>query len=366
MDDLAELPEILRKLSYACGQLERLSGGTANFVYRGTLQSDETTSVIVKHTKNYVASNRTFQIPAERCLIEESILKTLGDFPPTTTPSLNGEITIKTPHVLAFDRDSFTLVMEDLPKAVDLKTFLTASETPPRVSCPWATAVGLALGHWLGEFHAWTAHPARAHLVSKMQTNGSMRDLKFQVNYENLVGLVDTYPDLLGESQSIFKELRDLARSELGREDGEGFGVIHGDFWSGNVLLPRDALDQTDTTTIPLFVIDWELAHCGPRALDLGQMMAELYFVKHFRDVDAGLWIIEGLTQTYPSLSEDVAYRAIMHVGVHFICWGTMLTDWGTPDQVRAVVSLGRDLIVRAWRREREWFEAGFWGCLFR
>lgn len=64
-DDLQDLPDILRRLSYDCSHLERLSGGTANFVFRGTRDSD---SVIVKHTKDYIASNREFQLPAERCV----------------------------------------------------------------------------------------------------------------------------------------------------------------------------------------------------------------------------------------------------------------------------------------------------------
>lgn len=135
-----------------------------------------------------------------------------------------------------------------------------------------------------------------------------------------------------------------------------------------SVLIPKDILEQQQqdpNTIIPLFVIDWELAQCGARALDLGQMFAELYFVKHFRDVDAGPWIIQGLARAYPYLTEAMAYRVAIHVGVHFVCWGTMITDWGTEEQVRRVVELGRDLIVKGWRKERGWFEGGFWGCLF-
>ncbi|KAH8423007.1 uncharacterized protein LDX57_000763 [Aspergillus melleus] len=303
-------------------------------------------------------------------LIEESILKSLGDFPPTTTTTTtDSTITVKTPRLLAFDRPSYTQVMEDLPKAVDLKTLLTNPQISSRIDRPWATSLGAALGQWLGSFHAWIAESAQTELVRTMEGNELMRDLKFSINYENLVGLVDKYPDLLGGSRSVFEEVRDLARSELGRKDGEGaaFGVIHGDFWSGNVLIPKNILDQQEqnpNTNIPLFVIDWELAQCGARALDLGQMIAELYFVKHFRDVDAGPWIIEGFARSYPHLTEAMAYRAAIHVGVHFICWGTMLTDWGSEEQVREVVALGRDLIVKGWRREREWFEGGFWGCL--
>lgn len=137
--------------------------------------------------------------------------------------------------MLAFDRPSYTLVMEDLPKAVDLKTLLTNPQISSRITHAWATSLGTALSQWLGSFHVWTAESAQAGLVRAMEGNELMRDLKFNINYENVVGLVDKYPDLLGGSRGVFEEVRDLARSELGRKDGEGaaFGVIHGDFWSG-------------------------------------------------------------------------------------------------------------------------------------
>lgn len=128
--------------------------------------------------------------------------------------------------------------MQDLPRAVDLKSLLTNPRIAPRLDRPWATSLGAALGQWLGSFHAWTAESAQADLVRETEGNELMRDLKFSINYENLVGLVDRYPDLLGSSRSVFEDVRDLARSELGMKEGEGatFGLIHGDFWSGKYV----------------------------------------------------------------------------------------------------------------------------------
>jgi hypothetical protein len=70
-------------------------------------------------------------------------------------------------------------------------------------------------------------------MAKAMEKNEVMRDIKFMVNYDNLVKMVDQFPALLKESQHIFREVRDMAAAELGRKDGKGFGVIHGDFWSG-------------------------------------------------------------------------------------------------------------------------------------
>lgn len=65
---------------YACSSLHQLSGGTANFVYRGLLSkplADGTTAVVIKHTEDFVASNRAFKIPADRCVPPLPLLPTL-------------------------------------------------------------------------------------------------------------------------------------------------------------------------------------------------------------------------------------------------------------------------------------------------
>ena len=81
----AELDElsawISQKLShtlYACSSLTLLNGGSANFVYRGILiqplqiqdgaTSTTTSSIIVKHFKEFLLVNRDFQIDISRCV----------------------------------------------------------------------------------------------------------------------------------------------------------------------------------------------------------------------------------------------------------------------------------------------------------
>ena len=66
--------EVLGELSgtdYACSSLKPLSGGTANFIFKGTLTTplpDGTKEVAVKHGENYIASMPDFQIPLTRCV----------------------------------------------------------------------------------------------------------------------------------------------------------------------------------------------------------------------------------------------------------------------------------------------------------
>jgi hypothetical protein len=68
-DISVKVKESLRDTPYACTALTKLSGGTANFVYRGILKTpleDGTETVVIKHTEGYVASNPEFKITSTR------------------------------------------------------------------------------------------------------------------------------------------------------------------------------------------------------------------------------------------------------------------------------------------------------------
>ncbi|KAE8134036.1 kinase-like domain-containing protein [Aspergillus pseudotamarii] len=365
---------ILSELSttpYACSSVEQLSGGTANFVFRGTLlrsRPDGTTTVVIKHTEDYIASNREFKLSAQRCLIEKSILTSLNNFPSskiTNDEDTASQFTAKTPLIYSFNPLTHTQVMEDLPDSVDLKSFFVSTSSARTVPREWAVSLGRALGHWLSSFHSWGKEPAQADVARELEQNHFFRDLKFSINYDSLVNMVSKYPEILEGSRAVFEKVRDMAKSESGRKDGEGFGVIHGDFWPGNIILPKTSLD-TQYLNTPLFIIDWELAQCGTRALDLGQMMAELYELKHYKDIDSGVWMIQGIMQAYPALSEEMAFRTLIHVGTHLMYFGSTVPGWGTERQIADVVRLGRDLIVKAWEKDKNWFKGGVWECLFK
>ena len=68
--------EILQELSstsYACSSLEALSGGTANFIFKGVLANplpDGTTQVAIKHGEGYIASNPDWQLSTGRCVCQ--------------------------------------------------------------------------------------------------------------------------------------------------------------------------------------------------------------------------------------------------------------------------------------------------------
>ncbi|KAJ5753469.1 uncharacterized protein N7511_007622 [Penicillium nucicola] len=353
-----QISQQLSRTPFACTSLTRLSGGTANFVYRGTVSPTE--SIIIKNTRDHSASNPNFKIVVDRCYFEEAILQALHELP----PYIKDNITVKTPRLLNFDKKTNTQILEDLPDSVDLKNFLI-SGVSVGITDSTARTLGRALGSWLRAFHAWGIHNDQRKTKTTVAGNIAMRDLKFYINYTMLIDTIPNFSEILGESREIFENVRDMAAAELeNMDESDDYGIIHGDFWTGNVLLPKAPLAKE--AKIKVFIVDWELVHVGRRALDLAQMIAELYETKLFKNVDAGVWVIEGFLAGYGPLSDDTALRTAIHVGVHLVCWGSRVSGWGTPEQIEEVVQVGRDLIIHGWKQDRAWFEAGSLGCLFK
>ncbi|OQD81660.1 hypothetical protein PENANT_c026G06102 [Penicillium antarcticum] len=353
-----QITQQLSQTPFACTSLTRLSGGTANFVYRGTVSPTE--SIIIKHTRDHLASNPDFKIVVDRCYFEEAILQALHDLPPYSKVN----VTVKTPRLFSFDKETNTQILEDLPNSVDLKNFLN-SGISDNTTDSTARTLGCAIGSWLQSFHSWGNESAQLETKSTVAGNTAMRDLKFYINYTMLIDTIPNFPEILEQSREIFGKVHDMAADELKKvDDSDDYGIIHGDFWTGNILLPK--IPFTEQINTKVFVVDWESVHVGRRALDLAQMIAELYETKLFKNVDAGVWVIEGFLDGYGSLSDDTAFRTAIHVGVHLVCWGSRVPGWGTPEQVEEVVKVGRNLIVHGWKKDRAWFEGGSLGCLFK
>lgn len=131
-----------------------------------------------------------------------------------------------------------------------------------------------------------------------------------------------------------------------------------------SILLP-DAPIEPDRQ-VPLFVIDWEMCQLWKPQLDLGQMIAELYELYLYKNIDAGLWLIEGFLAGYGFVDDDFAFRTVLHVGTHLVGFGTIVPGWGDTEQTRTVLQIGKDIIVSASKKDREWFEAHDLAPLFR
>ena len=130
-----------------------------------------------------------------------------------------------------------------------------------------------------------------------------------------------------------------------------------------SVLLPDIAIE--DGNQVQVRIVDWEMAQLSVRPEDFGQLIAELWELKLYRDIDAGLWIIEGFADGYGKVDTDFVFRAIIHVGAHLISVGSNTQGWGTPEQSEEVAKVGKDVILKAWEKDVGAFEGHDLGCLF-
>ena len=130
------------------------------------------------------------------------------------------------------------------------------------------------------------------------------------------------------------------------------------------------SLEAQQPAGINLFVIDWELAQFGRKEYDLGQMIGDLYERKHFKYADSALCIIQGFVAGYGALSDDMAVRIAIHVGVHLICWYIRRNPKASftepPEQIQDAIRIGTDFIVKGLDRDRTWFEGCDLACLFK
>ncbi|KAI8958965.1 kinase-like domain-containing protein [Daldinia sp. FL1419] len=358
--------ESLKGTPYEASSLDILSGGTANFIYRAKLAQlleDGTGEVAVKHSEDYIASSPDFKLTLSRCRIEEECLKALSTF------SIAGKeyesdfcnFVVKTPRFYYFDEKTNTQVQEYLQNGTDLKThtLTVLSEADTEVTKHQSLQLGKALGRWLRGFHGWATQ--QSELRKTVAANKELQQLKHFINFSWLLDRVNQFPAVLGSAKGVFEKVKKMAAAEL--EDVSQLQVIHGDFWTGNILLPKAPIQKG--VGVPMFVIDWEMSQIGKPNLDVGQMLAELYELKLYKGKAAGLYMVQGFVEGYGPVSEDFAFRTAIQIGAHLVAFGMTVPGWGSAEQVEECGRLGRDIITHAWQKDRKWFEASDFACLF-
>ncbi|KAH9993652.1 kinase-like domain-containing protein [Xylariaceae sp. FL0662B] len=379
----ARILQQLSKTPYACSSLAQLTNGTTNFVFRGTLTKpfsytlqpqndfDQSTAtartVIVKYSTDFAALNKDIPIDSSRSTVEGIMLgRILNGFPYTAS-------IVKIPQLYLFDQETNTQVLEDIPGAVDLKEVFKSPTANVVLSKSFATSIGRALGSWLRSFHSWTSARPHDDLRPDVEIghNEPMRELKYRITYGSFINVLEEFPDVLDDHKKTLEEVKTSVTNDFKKtasdEQGEEWGVIHGDFWTGNVLLPEG--QQPEETK--LYIIDWEFTQFGHRAYDIGQMIGDLYELKHFKDIEAALWAIDAFVQSYGTMDEEMAFRVSIHTGVQLITWVTrgpplhMRPAWATRERVAAIVKLGMTFILKGWEKDRDWFQSSVLAGLF-
>ncbi|TVY49918.1 hypothetical protein LCER1_G007543 [Lachnellula cervina] len=278
-----------------------------------------------------------------------------------------------------------TIILEDIQDAVDLKSLLVSPSTSPSLSHTHATSTGYSLGSWLRSYHAWISSPSStpSALCSAISTNSeNMRRLKHDITYNIFIEIIAQFPEvtarLTGGERKSLEDVKEMADGEFDRkvamgDDSGEWGIIHGDFWTGNILL-SPAIPSQQPTEEPepepeplpnLFIIDWESTQFGHRAYDIGQMIGDLLERQHFShnnsNGDAAVLALEGFIDGYGAVSEEMAFRIAVHAGVQLVTWVArgpplhMRPAWATRERVVGIVEMGVRFILRGWGRDREW-----------
>lgn len=353
-DTIAQIEETLKDGPHACRELERLSGGTANYVFRGTLQkpsSDGPHTVIVKYTPPYVANFPSFALTDTRCDIEVAMLQA------KIPAAISNGITIDTPTV--FSSKHPIQVHEDLPKSTTLKEYLLQNDD---LSEGQSNRIGKALGSWTRSFHNWAQEPARTIMLQPLHNEmQKMAELKLSINYGRLVESIKSSNLVLTDEELDILTAVARTNASISLLDGH---LIHGDFWTGNILVPQ-ASPTSHEEDLLIYVIDWELSHFSSTAFDLGQMVAEMFELKHFKNHNAGVWLIQGFMDGYGQLDLDLAFKTAVHVGVHLVVWGSRVPGWGTPEQVEALMTIGKDFVVHGGKKDSEFFKNTILASMF-
>lgn len=214
-----------------------------------------------------------------------------------------------------------------------------------------AAVLGRALGTFLRSMHMWgSAGGGNRALEQLFGGNAQAGRIWTWATYGRLAETADRFPALLAAYRPLFEEVAAAATAATEAGEAAGGTLIHGDFWSGNIVLSRGH----DVAT----VVDWEMARRGPVWCDLAQMCAELYLPYHFYGVAAAVDLLDAFLRAYGPLDADTARRLVVHFGVHLVVWPCrVVPSWGggDPAVLDDCIRVGAEFVEHGWRRDWHW-----------
>lgn len=240
----------------AAGMPQPLQGGYLNYVWRvrGTANS-ASRSLIIKHAPSYIATMPDIPLEPGRILIETNALTAFG---PQGACSAVASSAIRPPHLFDFDASQHLLIMEDVGQHVDLGAWLRQGRQGSQKS----RLVGAQLGEFIGRLHLLSYGEQQ---LAPLFANHSIQQTRLEVQYRAIEQLA--VKCALSDAKMLGERAVALGQEFL----LPGSCVIMGDLWPPSLLM----------TSARLYVIDWELAHFGQPAQDIGHLVAHLWMQRH-------------------------------------------------------------------------------------
>lgn len=287
-----EIQEYFVSKNIPVTNIEKLTGGTGNFIWRVTNAQGDTS--IIKHAPPFIATYQEVPFDIKRMNFEVKALQKLRAILPID-PLIN------IPTLQFHDDEANVIGLED----VGDKTLKDLYEDP-RLDIE---LLGRRLGLWLARLHSSTTtgelkYGFRNETAKKMSAQSWL--------YEQLAGTLEIYgfDPALGHRIS-----QKYGTSRLNDEAC----ICHGDLNPPNIVFREEHLESGKAT-----VIDWEMARIGNGATDIGQLAAEFYFLDRFR---RGRGLLKAFLEAYVAerpLSRSDAVRVAVHFGTHVAFWPTI------------------------------------------
>jgi hypothetical protein len=221
MDDaIAEkIRSTLAGTSWNVEKLDRISGGNANFTYRGYTKDS---TVFIKHAEPFAALNQAYALDATRSEFEWFMLEKLSEKPGTKTESFE----VRTPKALG--SYGTTKVIEDLPGSLTVKAYL--SQYAPTLEPHAAKVLGASLGRWLAVFHQWlNAENEAARAIRDKLRDNPLIGPRANLYIGSYKECTKQFPQIQWPSDEEFAAIEQHVRDMY----SNGEEAIHGDFWTG-------------------------------------------------------------------------------------------------------------------------------------
>jgi len=222
-DSIAEkIRSTLAETPWKVEKLDRISGGNANFTYRGHLEQSSGDTIFIKHAEPFAALNQEYALDASRSEFEWFMLEKLSNKSPTVTRNFE----VRTPKTLG--SYGTTKVIEDMPNSVTVKAYL--SQYAPSLESDVAKGLGAALGTWLATFHKWlNGDDAEAKTIRDKLRQNPLIKPRANLYIGSYKECMKPLPQVQWPDDEEFTAIEEFVRSMY----SNGNEAIHGDFWTG-------------------------------------------------------------------------------------------------------------------------------------
>lgn len=244
---LSMIRELLPQVELT-NELEQLSGGNINFVWRavGTEKN-----LIIKHAPPHIATDPDVPLSEERIDFEARVLKKFdqgGSLHKIAQPE------IRPPEWYAYDPAHSLLIMEDVG---DFQELQTASGSPQKI--------GKRLGQFIGNLHRNTFQDGE---LKRNFHNIEIQKVRNQLQYQSAHTYLGMYENELAETvktrcQSLGNKLME-----------PGICLVMGDLWPPSIFVGNE---------YELRLIDWEFVHFGRPLQDVAHFAAHCWMWAHTR-----------------------------------------------------------------------------------